>query len=511
MPVLGPFGYSGGLNTDASLVTLPKGQLYDLRNMIVNQEQLIPIAGYSTASITQPPVVSGHYYPGMVGFTFNDHNYLILFEIHVGGIDAYSLQDFTGAWSASIEGGTGLGGFFENAYCVEVMNNVVFLGNQGPIVNTAAPSGSFAMWTGSGNFATVTTPAGTGASGIIKQVNNFMFLLLANGTLYWSSVGDGTNWPATNFLTFRFGDQDIATALGKIGTTLYIFKLNCIGGLQTTTVFISGAVTLGPLYPVFEKIGTFSMRSLDNLPTGEIVFLGTDYNVYKFDGSNLTNLSNRPYPKSSIQGFINSFLNSNPLISSGLLWIRVNPLENCVYLTMGGQRNFGAVSAQLCYAYDYIKDYWYQPTTIFGDFCYLPSIGNIQGYLPGSVSQLFIGASSDGTAIYSVSSNYKTFNGFAITGNAIFSVPVLTESRDEIPRSAIIPFSVNSSDTVTFQAGMDGVYKNSKTPTPTGNLQRTILPVTFQDSTTTIQVKIQTTTSNGYSINPIILDTEIGH
>lgn len=513
--IIGPYGYSGGLNTDASLITLPKGQASALQNMVILQEQLVPIAGYSHAGITQPPVVSGQYYPGMVGFTLSGHNYLILFSIHTGGsgvTGALAMEDFTGAWSGDISNSTGVVGFFESAYCVEVMNNVAFFGVQGPVIGSAAPSGNISQWSGSGNFAAVTTPAGAGASGIIKQVNNFMFLLLANGTLYWSSVGDGTNWPATNFLTFRFGDQDLAVALGKIGNTLYIFKLNCIGALQTTTVVLAGAVTLGPLYPLFEKIGTFSMRSLDNLPTGEIVFLGTDFNVYKFDGSNLTNLSNRPYPRSSIQGAINAFVNSNTLIGSNLLWIRVNPLTNSVYLTMGGQDNFGATSATICFAYDYVQDYWYKPTSIFSDLVYLPAIGAISGFIPTSVSQLFLGLTSDGTQIDSISSNYTTFNGSAISGQAVISIPYTFESRDTVPLTSIMAYQMNVSDTLTITQGNDGIYKSSSvTPTINGNLQRIIIPLTFSDSSMTAQVKIATSTSNAYSINPLVLDQEYGH
>jgi hypothetical protein len=541
--ILGPYGYDGGLNTDASIIMLPKGQLSSMTDMVVNQGHLNPIPGFSNAGITQPAggVGGSSYFTGLLGFTLSGHNYLIYPWINTGGSSAsgvYSVKDFTGSLSGNISGG-GFSGFFQCAYCCEVMNNVAFMGVQSAIINTSPPSGNFASWTGTGSMSSVTTPAGAGASGIIKQVNNFMFLLLSNGTLYWSAVGDGLTWPASNFLTFRFGDKDIATALGRIRNTLYIFKMNCVGALQTQTTVISGAVTLGPLYPVFENIGTFSMRSLDNLPTGEIVFLGTDYNVYKFDGSNLTNISNRPYPQSSIQGAIDEFLKSasfNTSISSNLLWIRVNPLQHCVYLMMGGQINFGQSSGTICFAYDYVRDYWYQPSTSFGDFVCMASIGNISGWVPSAVGEVFIGISEDGTSVKSLSNLYNVVNGpnNYFTSTATISIPYTLEARNLIPRSLVVPLrsflypSAGYTPSVTISLSADGVSTGQSVTLNytqlTGNLQRVIFPINFSDSTSTIQVTIQFSSggsldNGGYIANsypsfyvdPIYLDTEIAH
>jgi hypothetical protein len=508
MSILGPYGYQGGLNTDASLITLPKGQLFELQNMIVNQGQLLPIPGYNTASIPQPPVAGTgtYYFQSLLSCEIAGNNYLFIPFIGNGTTPikgCFFLENLTGSWSSDI-GNSIFPVAFDGSYCIEVMNGVVTIGGQDAIAGGGLSSGGSVQWTGSGN---VTAGIGTG---IIKQVNNFMFALFADGTLDWSNVGDSTTYPAGNSLTFRYKDGDQGVALGKIGNTLYIFKLNSIGALSTQSVVISGAVVLGPLYTVFDKVGTFSMRSLDNLPTGEIVFMGTDYNLYKFDGSNLINLSNRPYPQSSIQGAIYNFLNSNTTIATSNLLVRVNPLQNAIYVVFGGQNNFGTETALMSWAYDYVQDYWYQPTTTFMDFCYLNTIGTLNGIIPSAVNGLFLGISTNGNSIYSLSSSYTTFNGNPIVGNSAVSIPYTFESRDIIPRSVILAFTANSSDTMTFQGGLDSSYTSSISPTPTGSLQKSILPINFSDSKTTIQVQLQPTSSHAYSINPIAIDTEIG-
>lgn len=512
--ILGPYGYQQGLNTDASLVTVPKEQLVSLQNIVVMQEQLQPIPGFSTASIPQPPAAGSgtNYYTGMLGFVLSGSNYLFLPYSNIGGaggIGVISLKNFTGSWSADIHGSSGFGGFFDMAFCVEVLNSVVTVGGQTAIISSSSPSGVAGQWTGSGNIGAFSGPTNTG---IFKVVNNFLFALTNDGTLSWSNVGDSLTWNPASSITFRFGDGDYGVALGKIGNNLYIFKLNSIGVLQVNTVVLAGVVTLGPLYTLFDKMGTFSMRTIDNLPTGEIVFLGTDYNVYIFDGSNLTNISNRPYPESSIQGAINAFLNANSGISSNSMWVRVNPLQNTIYLTLGGQSGPGTTTGSISWAFDYVQDYWYQPTTIFSDFAYLPSIGNIGGFIPTSVSNLFIGLSETGTAIYSLSDFYTSFNGSSIPGQAIVSIPYTAESREMIPRSAIIPFTSNVANTVTITQGADGVYASSGiVPTLTGNLQRAIIPLNFKDSTMTTQIEFTTSSTQPFSISPIFLDAEVAH
>jgi hypothetical protein len=516
MAIIGPYNYSQGLNTDASLITIPNGQLSTLTNMTINQNQLMPIPGYSTASITQPPSITNNEDLGMLGFGLSDSNYLFLLGINVSTPYVYVMSNLTGSWSSNIIASTGFSVEFDYAFCAEVLNSVVTIGSQFPIISSISPGGTAAQWTGSGNLVNFTGPSNTG---IFKVVNNFLFALGADGTLSWSSVADGTTWPASNFVTFRFGDGDISTALGKIGTTVYIFKLKSMGALQTTSVILAGAVALGPLYTIYDKIGTFSMRSIDNLPTGELVFVGTDFNVYKFDGSNLTNLSKRTYPQSSIQGTINSFLSSYPgSISSNNVWLKVNPLQNCFYVTFGGVRQL--TSQTLFLAYDYVQDYWYIPGKlssqgyVFGDYVYLSVIGNTASWFSTGPTQIFLGLNnfSSPSKIYSVASTYTSFNGVPIPGQAIISIPYTFESRDTIPRSAIVPFSGNASDTFTITQGADGTYAASGiSPTPTGNLQRVMVPLNFEDKTMTAQIEIVTSTTNLYSINPVFLDTEIAN
>lgn len=509
--IIGPYGYVGGLNSDASVITLPKGQLFQLHNMKVSQNQLIPTDGYSTAFISQLTAPATTYFTGLLGCTLSGSNYLFLMAFG-SSAGIYELKNYSGSWT-NVEGTSGFGPNFLASYSIEVLNSIVTIGMQTNIIGSSAPSGVAAQWTGSGNF---TAFAGPAAVGIFKQVNNFLFCLAADGTLSWSAVADSLTWPAGNSITFRFGDGDYGTALGKIGTTLYIFKLNSMGALQTTSVVLSGAVTLGPLYPIFDKIGTFSMRTVDNLPTGELVFFGTDYNFYKFDGSNLINLSNRPYPQSTVQNFINGVVNGLPgFLGTNMFWVRVNPLAHCVYLVMGGTISPNVVTgSRACLAYDYILDYWYQPDYIFGDYCYLPSVGNIGGFLPVAANQQFLVFDNSGAnpRVYSLANIYTAFNGTPISGQTVVSIPYTFESRDTIPLSAIVAFAMDPADSITIAQGADQIFEGgTKSPTPTGNLQRTIVPLNFEDSTMTTQLQITTSSSSPFSINPVVLDTEVAH
>jgi hypothetical protein len=143
--------------------------------------------------------------------------------------------------------------------------------------------------------------------------------------------------------------------------------------------------------------------------------------------------------------------------------------------------------------------------------CFIPSVGNISATLPSSTQQFFVALTSSSNAIYSISSAYTSFNGSPISGQSVVSIPYTFESRDTIPRSVITAFQMNASDTLTITPGDDGAYGSGTSITPTGNLQRSIVPLNFIDSTMSKQIKITTSTSNAYSINPLILDTEIGH
>ena len=79
MSVMGPYGYSGGLNSEASLVTLPKNQVSSTRNMIFSQDQILPTAGYDVSYIPQPTTSSSLFYCGMLGCVLAGHNaYLFL-------------------------------------------------------------------------------------------------------------------------------------------------------------------------------------------------------------------------------------------------------------------------------------------------------------------------------------------------------------------------------------------------------------------------------------------------
>ncbi len=136
----------------------------------------------------------------------------------------------------------------------------------------------------------------------VKVVNNFCFLgrqlnsAATYSTLNWSNVSDPETWTAANAIEVNKKDGEQMMALGAIGSDLYIFKQSTIWRLSTITQSISGIVTLGPLQLVIKGIGCAGPLALDNIPNGNIMFVGFDGHFYEFDGSNVYDVSRQPYP-----------------------------------------------------------------------------------------------------------------------------------------------------------------------------------------------------------------------
>lgn len=326
----------------------------------------------------------------------------------------------------------------------------------------------------------------------VKTVNNMMFLAgrffaATDATLsrvYWSAVSDPTTWPVGSTLDFRANDGDFITALGAIGTNLFIFKNNSIGILSTTTITVSGTVTLGPLTTLSTGIGCASPCAVDNLPDGRIIFLGTDFNLYICDGSSITNVSNREYPMSSVQSGIYA---ATPLAASGSSlcpFVKVYPTKHEVWVLPYPQTANNGSSGQI-FIYNYSNDSWSTSTMhkiqsmgLLGPTRNTPEAGYAYRLVYGGV-----GAGQGN--VYQAENIQDAGTAANATSILRWSIPLVKELTNFMPRSVVIPATLTSTG-VTLTYGFDGTL-TSKTFTLSNAITRHTIPVNYVYGTNSVR------------------------
>lgn len=375
---------------------------------------------------------------------------------------------------------------------------------------------------------TASNLAGSPPSGnAVKVVNNFMFVgrqINAASTfsrVSWSNVGDPQTWAAANFLDFRKNDGDRVTALGSIGTDLYIFKFNSIGRLTTTTITTSGAVTLGPLETVFTGIGCYGPNCIDNLPDGRIVFLGNDLKLYIFDGFTLTNQLDEPIPGINIQPSLDEF--STSTFNPGSAFLKVYFPHNQIFIGIDA----GAVSR--VYAYDFKENFVSQwtglSTTILAivqSYDYLmPNNGFFgiqQSLLEGNASSL-LWQLDNNTVLFGPGNDTTGAN---ITATCTINIPLVGDFYGFIPRSLLLPIGnggttftgITNGLVVTF--GWDGTLLTTASFTMAVQTYPNTLvipiPMTKEGTTSvrpmSLQIKLQVT-NGGPILHPFYLSDEL--
>lgn len=301
MAIIGPFDFRGGFSPGYDFTTLPQNHGYaTVMNFCrIKAGYVAPYWGVSLMN-TSPANLGGSV-KGMT--TWRDTVNAVVTIVATANSKLWASDDVaayipetgtsvtwtdrTGALAAaSLSGNT----------TFDFLNNIL-VGS----ANSASSGAIFKMTAYNANGAAL---GGSPPSGdIVKQCNNFMFIsrnlsgTTTQSKVYWSNVNDPETWTAANVLDFNKNDGEPIMALGSIGTDLYIFKKTSIGRLSTVTITTSGAVTLGPLVTVIRGIGCCGPLALDNLPSGNIVFIGFDGHFYEFDGSTVIDRSRQPFPE----------------------------------------------------------------------------------------------------------------------------------------------------------------------------------------------------------------------
>lgn len=488
--------FTQGLNTDADHMTCPPHQTttqLDFYNDYNTLKQRLSSATVSNAALAGTNLIDhvvGWQDPAQVQAS---NRYIIL--------ALSNNKAFTAQWisDSSIEGGTMIAfSDVTNGVAVgkfpatsDVLNGrlVVCTNNAPPVVLT----------TYNGNIAALGGSPPTCVC--VKTVNNMMFMAgtFFNGStgtfsrVYWSAVSDPTTWPAASNLDFRINDGDYIIALGALGQNLVIFKNNSIGLLSTTTQTVAGTSTLGPLTTLWTGIGGASPCAVDNLPDGRLVFLGSDLCVYITDGTTLQNVSKRPFPASSIFSGISAIW-SGPAGQTGFPVLKVYPSKNEVWIIPGANVSGSSSTA---FIYDYVKDSWSQTNT--------PAIQCLglldpmrSGPSAGYAYRLIYGTSDTTSRVRMQDAT----NTPTTSGSVIFSIPLVGELADFIPRSVVIPS--NNTNQVSVNFGFDNTIDTNYTYLLSTTAVRNVFPVKYPAQSTakrpcSFQIKI----SNALGVSKI--------
>lgn len=295
MPTQGPFNFAGGYSPGYSFLSVPRGFASDMKNVRF-LDGTIQLRWAQT--VVNNATLGSGYVNGLTSWKDNVNSVTALVATCNGKIQIANATSYSPNATITFTDETGSATVSNSQfarYAFDSLNGIlVGVGNSS---NAGVPFQITAYNSGAANLA------GSPPSGdAIKQVNNFMFIgrQLGNTTTYstvsWSNVSDPQTWNAASFVNVSYKDGEPVMALGAIGTNLYIFKQSSIFSLSTVTQTISGSVTLGPLTQVIKGIGCAGPLALDNLPNGNIVFMGYDGHFYEFDGSTVLDLCHLPYP-----------------------------------------------------------------------------------------------------------------------------------------------------------------------------------------------------------------------
>lgn len=304
MATLGPFDFRGGLSHGYDFGSFPqdRGYAHLMQGCYIKGGCVVP--RWSITQLNTATLGSGTQVVGGLA-VWNDTVNSVKTVVATCGAKIYTSADISAYIPQTDSGNSQTIVFTDRTGAITIANSVLYtfdsLNNILVVAgNSSAPVAPNKITAYNANAAAL--GGAPPNADCVKQVNNFLFLArnlsstTAQSTVYWSNVNDPETWTGTNLLNFRKNDGEPIMALGAIGTDLYIFKQNSIGRLSTVTLTVSGAVTLGPLSTVIQGVGCCGPKALDNLPNGNIVFVGFDGHFYEFDGSTVIDRSKQPYP-----------------------------------------------------------------------------------------------------------------------------------------------------------------------------------------------------------------------
>lgn len=359
MAILGPFDFSKGFSSGFSYYNVPQGYSTKMQNCRFTSGS---IALRWSQKQTNSAALGGgtNYVTGLT--TWIDAASSVTSVVAITNAKIYTADATSYAPSSSAltftdrTGATTISSSNTLRYTFDSLNGILIIAG-----NSAAGGLPLKLTAYNSNAANL--GGSPPKADCVKVVNNFAFLgrqlnsTNTYSTINWSNVSDPETWGAANSLEVNKKDGEQIMALGAIGSDLYILKQTSIWRLSTVTQTISGAVTLGPLQLVIKGVGCVGPLALDNLPNGDIVFVGGDGHFYEFDGSSVFDLSLQAYPGP------NAF-SLGEFSSLGLSFASINS-QICVKtwrgigeVWIGYDSTVTGFTSGKVYAYDYLNHIW---------------------------------------------------------------------------------------------------------------------------------------------------------
>lgn len=358
MAIIGPFNFRGGYCPGYDLATYPQNKGYASLMMGCRVKGSSVIPRYAQHRVNSSTFGGSKYVKGLAVWfdVVNSKTAMIAVCNTVIEIaDATTFFDGTQLSFTDRTGAVTINAADTVRYTFDSLNGML-IGTG----NSAAGGVPFKVTAYNANAAVL---GGSPPNGdIVKQVNNYLFIGRQMGststysTVSWSNVVDPETWTAGNSVEFNKKDGESVTALGSIGTDLYIFKPNSIGRLSTYSQSVAGSTTLGPLQILFRGIGCCGPLAIDNLPDGRIVFMGSNGHLYIFDGSVLEDVSVYPYPAGNVfdsrEGFVISGMTSG--IPDTFTALKVFPGLGEIWISFENTYN----DQFSTWVYDYVQKIW---------------------------------------------------------------------------------------------------------------------------------------------------------
>jgi len=519
MTMIGPIVPTGGLNLKASNFTVPQNQLTTLTDAFVTAGNIknrgaVTKLNANATGVTYMQGISFYNDPAQV-LTANQPLLVVVAGDNSASAKAYTGVPNTTYTTLTLADKTGTATFsFHNGdiYTFDALGSV--FAAAGGSVHSFSPA-QLGVYTGS--FAALSGSPPN--SDLVKVVNNFMFLGGQFGSsttvsrVNWSNVEDPTTWGATNYVDFRFQDGDTLSALWSIGEDLLIFKTRSFGRLSTTTTSISGAVTLAPLTTISMNVGCAGPMCVDSLPDGRIVFLDINNHLNIYDGSSIMDVSDQKFPGPNVQPNLDQSQNG---LQGGRFnqFIKVYPTKNQVLVNF-----LDTNSAANYYIYDYRENHWHQEKlsklgasqTRLTCATFAPSVPTSSAV--GQGGYLLAGSSAGNIWILDGSAGPTDIDGTSIQPIWTYSVVFSGEFADFIPRSILLPFTLQSGASLTVTLGFDGTLNGSASTVITGSTQaRQIVDVGNLMATMrpiSLQVQVQVTAGKTFTAFPIWISDEI--
>lgn len=490
MSVLGPFDFSGGLNTKCGPYDAPPNCVVDALNMELVYGRYSKKKGntqWTSAAITASTAIRGlAYFQGVI-------------VAEASGKIATASATVAGGTFTDITGPVVFAA--ANNTWMAPLNNILVIGGDG-----ATPI----QWTGTGNCSNL---GGSPPSGCVcgVSVNNYLFM--ANNTanpsrLQWSAIVDPNTWPAANFVDVLL--EDVATkpfgiqALFPFGEDILIFKTNSVSRFYTNQ--LSG--TLGPLIVVSDRYGCAGPQCVDKLPDGRVAFIGYNNHVYIYDGNTFDDISDPPPPQSNIQNTLNALTFKTSGFNQGFL--QVYQARNQIWISypFTWVSPLGATYTGVTFIYDIESRCWVSP---YPDIRQHKAINYLNG------SEYLMTAGGDGFIYRQDSGDTNTFSQKQVTaydGYFTKSIAFGADNRLFVPRSLYFPLSTGNLNATVYY-GSNG-YNNPASISSisiTGSAQerKKVIPISTSSKVwNTAQIRFDGAVSNQpFMVAPVFISDEV--